>query len=165
MVIQVLAIVFALGLLMFFAYRGFPVIVFAPIFTLLAVVISGVALMPSYTEVYMLNAANYVKNFFPIFLLGAIFGKLMELSGAASSIAQTIVKALGSKRAMLAVVLACALLTYGGVSLFVVAFAVYPFWQFFINFATQDSRPIHQIILKLNRSVSQSTLICGEEGI
>ncbi|WP_410514087.1 GntP family permease [Paenibacillus sp. BR2-3] len=127
MFIQVLAIVFALGMLMFFAYRGFPVIVFAPIFTLLAVVISGVALMPSYTEVYMLNAANYVKNFFPIFLLGAIFGKLMELSGAASSIAQTIVRALGSKRAMLAVVLACAVLTYGGVSLFVVAFAVYPF--------------------------------------
>jgi H+/gluconate symporter-like permease len=71
--IQVLAIVLALGLLMYFAYRGYPVIVFAPIFTLLAVVISGLALMPSFTEVYMVNAANYVKNFFPIFLLGAIF--------------------------------------------------------------------------------------------
>jgi H+/gluconate symporter-like permease len=125
--IQVLAIVLALGLLMYFAYRGYPVIVFAPIFTLLAVVISGLALMPSFTEVYMVNAANYVKNFFPIFLLGAIFGKIMELNGAASSIAQTIVKALGSKRAILSVVLACAILTYGGVSLFVVAFAVYPF--------------------------------------
>jgi H+/gluconate symporter-like permease len=127
MVIQVLAIVLALGLLMFFAYKGYPVIVFAPIFTLFAVAISGLALMPSYTEVYMVNAANYVKNFFPIFLLGAIFGKVMELSGAASSIAQTIVSKLGSKHAMLSVVLACAALTYGGVSLFVVAFAVYPF--------------------------------------
>ncbi len=127
MVIQVLAIVIALGLLMFFAYRGFPVIVFAPIFTLLAVVISGNALMPSYTETYMVNAANYIKSFFPIFLLGAIFGKVMEMNGAASSIAQSIVKALGSRQAILSVVLACMVLTYGGVSLFVVAFAVYPF--------------------------------------
>ncbi|MCZ8515617.1 GntP family permease [Paenibacillus filicis] len=127
MFVQVVAIVLALGLLMFFAYRGYPVIVFAPIFTLLAVVISGLALMPSYTETYMTNAANYIKTYFPIFLLGAIFGKVMELSGAASSIAQSIVKALGSRRAMLSVVLACAVLTYGGVSLFVVAFAVYPF--------------------------------------
>ena len=75
----------------------------------------------------MTNAGNYVKSFFPIFLLGAIFGKVMEMSGAAASIAQTIVKSLGSKRAILSVVLACSALTYGGVSLFVVAFAVYPF--------------------------------------
>ncbi|MFD2369036.1 GntP family permease [Brevibacillus sp. GCM10020057] len=127
MIIEVLSIILALGLLMFFAYRGFPVIVFAPIFTLLAVVLSGIALLPSYTETFMTNAANYVKSFFPIFLLGAIFGKMMELSGAASSIAHSIVKALGSNRAILSVVLACAILTYGGVSLFVVAFAVYPF--------------------------------------
>lgn len=127
MVIQVLAILLALGLLMYFAYRGFPVIIFAPIFTLLAVILSGIALMPSYTEVFMLNAANYVKSFFPVFLLGAVFGKVMEMNGAAAAIAHSIVKALGSKRAILSVVLACAILTYGGVSLFVVAFAVYPF--------------------------------------
>ncbi|GEC91722.1 GntP family permease [Brevibacillus brevis] len=127
MIIEVLSILISLGLLMFFAYRGYPVIVFAPIFTLLAVVLSGISLLPSYTETFMTNAANYVKSFFPIFLLGAIFGKVMELSGAASSIAHTIVKALGSNRAILAVVLACSILTYGGVSLFVVAFAVYPF--------------------------------------
>ncbi|WP_134684634.1 GntP family permease [Brevibacillus migulae] len=127
MFIEVLAIFLSLGLLMFFAYRGFPVIVFAPIFTLLAVILSGLALLPSYTETFMVNAANYVKNFFPIFLLGAVFGKVMEMSGAAASIAQAIVRALGSKRAILAVVLSGAVLTYGGVSLFVVAFAVYPF--------------------------------------
>jgi H+/gluconate symporter-like permease len=127
MFVQVLAILLALGLLMFFAYRGYPVIVFAPIFALLAVLLSGISLMPSYTESFMTNAANYVKTYFPIFLLGALFGKAMELSGAASSIAHSIVKVLGSKRAILSVVLACAILTYGGVSLFVVAFAVYPF--------------------------------------
>ena len=127
MFLQILAIIVALGLLMYFAYRGFPVIIFAPIFAILAVVLSGLPLMPSYTESFMINAANYVKSFFPIFLLGAVFGKVMEMNGAAASIARTIVGALGSKRAILSVVLACGILTYGGVSLFVVAFAVYPF--------------------------------------
>lgn len=127
MALQIFAIVLALGLLIFLAYRGYPVIIIAPLVTLLAVLLSGGHLLPSYTEVFMSNAANYVKNFFPIFLLGAIFGKIMEMSGAAASIAHTIVRSLGSKRAILSVVLACAILTYGGVSLFVVAFAVYPF--------------------------------------
>ncbi|MCM3178830.1 GntP family permease [Cytobacillus horneckiae] len=127
MIIEIFAIILALGLLIFLAYRGYPVIIIAPIVTLLAVVISGGLLLPSYTETYMTNAANYIKSFFPIFLLGAIFGKVMEMTGAAASIARTIVNSLGSKHAILAVVLACSALTYGGVSLFVVAFAVYPF--------------------------------------
>ncbi len=73
------------------------------------------------------HAAGYIKSFFPLFLLGAIFGKMMETSGAAGSIAETIARTLGARRAIVAVVLSCGILTYGGVSLFVVAFAVYPF--------------------------------------
>jgi H+/gluconate symporter-like permease len=124
--LEVIAIVVSLGLLMAFAYRGLPVIVFAPVFALLAVALSGLPLLPSFTESFMGHAAAYVRSFFPLFLLGAIFGKLMETSGAAGSIAVAIAGAVGARRAIAAVVLACAVLTYGGVSLFVVAFAVYP---------------------------------------
>lgn len=123
----VLGILLALGLLMYMAYKGFSVIFFAPVFALLAAVLSGLALMPTYTEIFLPNLANYVKVYFPFFLLGAVFGKAMEESGAAASIAKMIVKKLGAKQAILSVVLSCAILTYGGVSLFVVAFAVYPF--------------------------------------
>jgi len=69
----------------------------------------------------------YVKSFFPVFMLGAVFGKIMEDTGLAKSIAHAIIKGLGKERAILSVVMACAVLTYGGVSLFVVVFAVYPF--------------------------------------
>ncbi|MFC7441271.1 GntP family permease [Laceyella putida] len=112
---------------MFMAYRGYPVILFAPVFALLAAGLSGLPLLPTYTEVFMVKAANYVKLYFPIFLLGAVFGKMMEVSGAARSIAFGLTRTFGKNQAILAVVLACAVLTYGGVSLFVVAFAVYPF--------------------------------------
>ncbi|WP_425804121.1 GntP family permease [Desulfitobacterium sp. Sab5] len=123
----VLGILISLALLMFLAYKGYSVIFFAPVFALLAAVFSGMALLPTYTEIFLPNLANYVKVYFPFFLLGAVFGKSMEESGAAKSIAKAIVRRLGAKQAILAVVLSCAILTYGGVSLFVVAFAVYPF--------------------------------------
>ncbi len=123
----VIGILLSLGLLMFMAYRGFSVIFFAPVFALLAAVFSGMALAPTYTELFLPNLANYVKVYFPFFLLGAVFGKVMEESGAATAIAKAIVAKLGTRQAMLAVVLSAAILTYGGVSLFVVAFAVYPF--------------------------------------
>lgn len=123
----VLGILLSLGLLMFMAYRGFSVIFFAPVFAILAAIFSGMAIMPTYTEIFLPNLANYVKVYFPFFLLGAVFGKVMEESGAAKAIAKAIVQKLGKKQAILSVVLSAAILTYGGVSLFVVAFAVYPF--------------------------------------
>src|SRR4051794_6171010 len=112
---------------MILAYRGLSVILFAPVCALLAVALSGRPLLPNYTETFMGAAAGYVRSFFPLFLLGAGFGKLMETGGGAGAIASWIATKLGPRRAILAVVLACAVLTYGGISLFVVAFAVYPF--------------------------------------
>lgn len=123
----VFGIILSLGLLMYLAYRGITVLVLAPLLALLAVLMSGGAsLLPTYTEVFMVNLANYLRQYFPLFLLGAIFGKLMDETGAAKSIAHAIVQKLGKERAILAIVLSCGILTYGGVSLFVVAFAVYP---------------------------------------
>lgn len=127
MALQIVAVVLALVLLMAIAYRGMPVIVFAPLCALAAVALSGRPLLPSYTDTFMTSASGYFRSFFPLFLLGAVFGKLMESSGAARSIAGVIGRRLGPRHSILAVVLACGVLTYGGVSLFVVAFAVYPF--------------------------------------
>lgn len=124
---EVLGIILSLFLLMFFAYRGFSVILFAPIFALLAASLQGFSVMPAYTELFMAKAVTYIKLFFPVFMLGAVFGKVMEDTGLAKSIAHAIIKGLGKERAIFSVVLAAVVLTYGGVSLFVVVFAVYPF--------------------------------------
>jgi H+/gluconate symporter-like permease len=125
--VEIAGIVISLFLLMYMAYRGYSVILFAPVFALLAAAFQGLPVMPSYTELFMVKAATYIKSFFPIFLLGAVFGKIMEETLFAKSIASEIMKTLGNKRAVWAVVLSCGALTYGGVSLFVVVFAVYPF--------------------------------------
>lgn len=132
MTVAILGIILSLGLLMYLAFRGFSVIAIAPLLALLAVVIAGIGMgesfhvMASYTEVFMAKLGGYIKANFPIFLLGAILGKFLEDSGSADSISRTITNLLGKNFAILAVVLSSAILTYGGVSLFVVAFASYP---------------------------------------
>ncbi|RRD57613.1 GntP family permease [Comamonadaceae bacterium OH2545_COT-014] len=123
-----LAIIVSLILLMYLAYRGITVLLLAPLLAALAVLLSGDAalMLPIYTQTFMGALGNYVIKFLPIFLLGALFGQLMADSGAANTIARWIVRKLGERHAILTVVAACAILTYGGVSLFVVAFAIYP---------------------------------------
>lgn len=126
--ISLAGIILSLALLMYLAYRGHSVIILAPLLAMLAVCFTGDThlLLGSYTQIFMSGMGNFVVNFFPIFLLGAVFGKLMDDSGSARSIAAYLVGKLGTQHAMLSIVLACAILTYGGVSVFVVGFAVYP---------------------------------------
>ncbi|MCB4822867.1 GntP family permease [Roseicella aerolata] len=120
-------IILSLFLLMYLAYRGINVLVLAPLMALLAVLAQGdLPILGTYTQVFMASLGRYVVQFFPLFMLGAIFGKLMDDSGSARVISHWIVGHVGAERAILAVVLACGVLTYGGVSLFVVAFAVFP---------------------------------------
>lgn len=118
----------ALGFLMFMAYKGHSVILFAPIAAMGAVLLTDPGMVaPVFTGLFMSKMVGFIMNYFPVFLLGAIFGKLMEISGFAKSIVSAVIKVVGARNAMLTIVLVGALLTYGGVSLFVVVFAVYPF--------------------------------------
>ena len=118
-------VLLALALLMFVAYRGFSVILFAPICAMLAVLLTDPALVPPmFSGVFMDKMVGFIKNYLPVFLLGAVFGKVIELSGFARSIVTAVIGLVGRSNAMLSIVLVCALLTYGGVSLFVVVFAV-----------------------------------------
>lgn len=125
---SVLIALAALGLLMLAAYRGYSVILFAPIAALGAVLLTEPgAVGPAFTGLFMEKMVGFVKLYFPVFLLGAVFGKLIELSGFSRSIVAAAIHILGRRHAIPVIVLVCVLLTYGGVSLFVVAFAVYPF--------------------------------------
>ena len=121
------AVLLALGLLMYLAYRGVTLILVAPGTALLAVVLTGgLPILAAYTQVFMTSTGQFIIAFFPLFLLGAIFGKLMDDTGSARSIARSVSTWLGPSRTIASVVLCCAVLTYGGVSAFVVAFAIIP---------------------------------------
>lgn len=119
-------IILGLVVLMILAYFGWSIIWVAPIAAGVVALGGGLDLFDSYTNVYMSGFVAFAKAWFPVFMLGAIFGKLMEVTSMASSVSIVIGKILGEKRAILGVILSAAILTYGGVSLFVVVFAVYP---------------------------------------
>ncbi len=121
-----LAILIALGALMWLAYRGWSVLMVAPAAALLAAAISGEPLLANWTQTFMGGAGRFVTQWFPMFLLGGLFGKLMDDSGSITSIARFLTEKLGTRRTMLSVVLASAVVTYGGVSVFVAFFVLVP---------------------------------------
>ena len=119
-------ILVALGLLIWLSFRGWSVLLLAPAVAIVAAAFAGEPLLAHWTQTFMGSAAQFVAQFFPIFLLGALFGKLMDDSGSVRAIAHFMSGKLGQRRAILAVVLAGALVTYGGVSLFVAFFVLAP---------------------------------------
>src|SRR6187200_1309489 len=124
-----IGLLFGLALLIWLALRGWSVLLLAPAAALIAAAFAGEPLLASWTQTFMFSAATFLAQFFPLFLLGALFGKLMDDSGSVSAIADFLRERLGERRAMLAVVLAGAAVTYGGVSLFVAFFVLVPMAQ------------------------------------
>ncbi len=124
-----LGILVGLGALIWLSFRGWSILVLAPAAALIAALAAGEPLLAHWTQTFMISASGFLAQFFPLFLLGAVFGKLMDDSGSVSTIARFMTERLGPRRAMLAVVLAGALVTYGGVSLFVAFFVIGPMAQ------------------------------------
>src|SRR5262249_40492259 len=122
-------ILLGLGALVWLSFRGWSVLVLAPAAALVAALLAGEPLLAHWAQTFMRARAAFLAQFFPLFVLGALSGKLMQDSGSVSAIAQFMTEKLGPGRAILAVVLAGALVTYGGVSLFVAFFVLGPMAQ------------------------------------
>lgn len=133
-VLGMIGLIGGLALLITLTLKGVNILIGGPLAALFVALMSGLPLFPQLVEEgapnfvtsYMTGFTSFILAWYLMFLLGAVFGKVMEDSGAADAVAKWFVGKLGMKFAVLAIVLACAVLTYGGVSLFVVAFSVYP---------------------------------------
>lgn len=125
-----IGIFLGLALLVYLSYKGYSIIWVAPLSALVVAIIGFnfdfSVILDAYIVDYMNSLGGFTQTWFPLFLLGAIFGKLMDTTDSAKSVAKLLTKITGTKRAVLSVVISCAVLTYGGVSLFVVVFAIYP---------------------------------------
>jgi H+/gluconate symporter-like permease len=151
-------ILIGLGLLIWLAYRGWSVLLLAPLAAMITALFSGEPLLAHWTQTFMGSAAGFLSQFFPLFLLGALFGKLMEDSGSVQAIARFITERLGARRAMLAVVLAGAIVTYGGVSLFVAFFVLAPMAQQLFRSAGIPSRLMPAAIVLGTSTFTMSAL-------
>jgi len=153
-----LGILLGLALLVWLAFRGWSVLGLAPVAALIAAAFSGDPLLANWTQTFMGSAAGFIAQFFPLFLLGALFGKLMDDSGSVSAIAQFMTRRLGPSRAILAVVLAGALVTYGGVSLFVAMFVLAPMGQALFRAANIPNRLLPGAVMLGTATFTMSAL-------
>lgn len=127
--LSLLGLIGGLLLLIVLTIRGMNLFIAAPLCALIVALTSGLPIFIgdlNFVETYMQGFSGFVASWFFMFLLGSLFGKFMEDTGAADAVAKAIINRLGKQHAVAAVVFACAILTYGGVSVFVVAFSVYP---------------------------------------
>ncbi|MGA2403251.1 MAG: Na+/H+ antiporter NhaC family protein [Syntrophobacteraceae bacterium] len=126
---SVIGIILSLAFIVILALRGWHIIVIAPLAVLIVSILSNMNIMEMLTGPYMKGFTNYAGKFYLVFLAGSLFGKFMENGQAARSIANGILKVTGRDspmRVMLAVSVVALCLTYGGVNLWVVIFAVIP---------------------------------------
>ena len=159
-----LGILLALGLLVSLAFRGWSVLLLAPAAALVAAAVSREPLLAHWTQTFMGSAASFIAQFFPLFLLGALFGKLMDDSGSVTAIARFMTERMGARRAIPAVVLAGALVTYGGVSLFVAFFVLAPMAQALFRSA-DISRRLMPAAIALGTSTFTMTAFPGTPAI
>ncbi len=125
-ILSLIGIAAGLAALIYLAYKGHSIIWVAPVCAVLVAIFGGLNILDAYLGDYITGVADYIISWFPAFFLGAIYGKLMDITGSARSLANKIVDLIGPKFAIAAVVIPCLLMTYGGISLFVVVFVIYP---------------------------------------
>ncbi|MDW0116346.1 GntP family permease [Sporosarcina thermotolerans] len=130
--IQVIGILLAIALIVFAAMKGFNILIVAPIASIIVIVTNQMDLftfLVGAENSYMTGLAGFIINFFAVFILGSILAKYIDTSGAAHSIAQKILSKTGTDKpfpVLVALFIITAVLTYGGLSLFVVVFVLVP---------------------------------------
>ena len=155
--IGIFGIFFAIVFITVLAYKGFSTIWVAPIAAAIVTILGGLNLLDMYKTTFMQGFAGFVQSWFPAFMLGAIFGKLMECTKMAQSVALGISRLFGPKRAIIAAVVAGSILTYGGVSMFVAVFGLYPICLVLFR---QADIPRRLIPATITVGVFEYTMVC-----
>ena len=125
--LMICGVLFAFALLAYMCMKGWSVFISAPICAIIVALTSNMNILEMITKIFLPGTGGYLAQWFGLFMLGALFGKIMEDSGGAASIAKSVTNSIGAQNATTAVILATSVMTYGGISLFVVVFVIYPF--------------------------------------
>lgn len=124
--VSLIGIIVALGLLMFLIMRGINIFVIAFISSAIVAITGGIPMYDAMKSDFVGGFVGFFQANYLIFLTGVLMGKMMEVTNGAKAIAKLIVNALGKEKALISIPLSCAILAYGGVSVFVCSFAVFP---------------------------------------
>lgn len=119
-------VVLTLALIMFLAFKRLNIAFISILAVIILAILDGMPVISTLTDVMMPGMAAYVQSYFLLFTISACFGKAMEMSGSAASIAKGLIKIFGNRFAIIGIMVAGSLLVWGGISSLVIAFTVYP---------------------------------------
>ena len=123
---NILFLLLAIALFIALVLKNVPIVIATILSSIFLLLTQQMDLYDGITATYMTGFGDYVRDFFLLFMLGALFGKLVEISGAANSISTFIFRAFGDRFAIIGLIIMGIILTLGGVNLFVAMFTMYP---------------------------------------
>ena len=128
----ILVLLIAIILFAVLAFKQISALILAPLVTIFVLVFSAIfagspiAILTGLKGDFMPAAANYVSSYFLVFFVGALFGAVYQFTGAAKSIAKWLSGMCHGRFVAPIIMCITGVLTYGGISGFVVFFVVYP---------------------------------------
>ena len=125
-IISIIGMIAALAVLTYMVMKDMNIFVAAIAVSLLVAITGKIDLYDAIKDNYMTGFVGFVKNNFLIFLAGSLMAKVYEITNASKSIARLLLKTFGTKNAVLSLILATGILTYGGIAGFVVCFSLFP---------------------------------------
>lgn len=140
--IGVIGLLVAIAFMIVAAFKGYHVVPVTIVASLIAIITNNVDIWMGLSEAYAVDMKNFVGNYLIMFFLGALLGQVLSRSGAARMVGVTLAKKFGSKNALLITVVTSSILAYGGVSVFVIVFAIYPIALFLFQEADIPKRLI-----------------------
>jgi len=124
--IGIVGLLVAIVFLIWGAFKGLAALPLSILGAAIVILTNRMNWWDSFSVFYVEGYLSFFRSFLLIFITSALYAKIMEETGSAVSIGYKFIDWFGAKRAVLIVVLTTAIMTYGGISLFVVIFAIAP---------------------------------------
>ena len=153
----VIGLILAIVALIVFAYKGLGALPLAILGALIAILFNGMPVWTTFAEQFAPGYAGAFTSYLLLFVASALYAKFMDISGLATSIGYKMVDWFGTKHVVLVGILIVGVLTYSGVSLFVVIFAVAPI--LFMMFQ-EANIPRHLTAICFSAGSSTFTMTC-----
>ena len=124
--IHIIGLALGIAVLVVGAYKGFAALPLTLVASLVVMLTNQMNVWLGFSQMYMQGYINTYMNVFLLLAASSLYANFMEKSGSATAIGYKFIDWFGKKRIMLVTTLIVALLTYGGISLFVIIFVIVP---------------------------------------
>ena len=125
--LSLFGILISMAILIYGSIKSVNMILLAGLAATIVTLTGQLDMATGYASAYMAGVGGFVTSMLPLFLMGSIFGKLMETSGLGESVADAFLGRIKTDSGIIiSIFFATVVLVTAGVSIFVIIFTIYP---------------------------------------